>query len=81
MKIKLKLRKIKLNKALILVFSNTSILFRVKVDSLDFVTKIILFQQSKRNNKIIFFSKLLFIVKYIYKIYNKILVIIWTLRE
>ena len=66
--------KVAITTALILASSNISTLFRIKVDSLDFITEVVLFYQSKKDNKwysIVFFSKLLFIVEYNYNIYNK----------
>jgi len=37
--------------ASVLAFPNTSTLFRVEVDSSDFITEVVLFQQSKKDNK------------------------------
>ena len=66
--------KITITTASILAFSNTSILFRVGADSLDFATGVALSQQSKENNKqhlVMFFNKFLSAVEYNYKIHNK----------
>ena len=58
---------------------------RVKVNSLDFATRVVLSQQSKKDNKwhfIVFFNKSLSMVKCNLKFYNnKILTVIWALKE
>ena len=58
----------------VLVSPDTSVPFRVKVDSSDFETKIVLSQQSKEDNKwhpVAFFSKSIFIVEQNYEIHDK----------
>ena len=69
----------------ILVFPNISALFLIEVDSLSFVTRTVLSQESRFNNKwypVVLFSKSLPLVKYNYKIHNKeMLAIIQILEE
>jgi len=70
--------------ATVLASSDTSILFRVKVDSLNFATGV-LSQQFNEDDKwhlVMFFSKSLSAVEYNYKIHNKkMLVVIQALEE
>jgi len=69
----------------VLASSNTSALFRVEADSLNFATGVVLSQQSKEDRKchpVVFFSKLLSIVEYNHEIHDKkMLVVIWALKE
>lgn len=69
----------------VLASSNTFIPFRVEADSLDFITKVVLSQLSKEDNKwhsVTFFSKSLFMIECNYEIHNKeMLVVIWALEE
>ena len=68
-----------------LVSSNTTALFHIEANSLDFVTSLILPQELKVDSKyhpITFFSKSFFPVEYNHKIHNKeILMIIWAFKE
>ena len=72
--------KIVITTTLVLDLPNISVLFRIKVDSLDFAIEVVLSQQSKEDNKqysIELFNQLLSIVKCNYKIHDKkILVVI-----
>ena len=43
--------KLAITKTLVLVSPDTSILFRIEADSLDFATRIVLFQWSKEDSK------------------------------
>ena len=69
----------------ILVFLDTSALFWIKVDSLDFAIGTVLSQEFKKDSKqhlVAFFSKLLFLVEQNYEIYDKeMLAIIQALEE
>ena len=77
--------KIAITPTSILVSSNTSVLFQIEVNSLDFITGTVLSQKYKLNGKqylVVFFSKSLSLVEYNYKIYNKkILINIQALEE
>jgi len=66
--------KIAITSVSILAFSNTSILFYIYANSLNFAIKVVLSQISINDGKqylVMYFSKSLFLVKYNYKIYNK----------
>ena len=68
----------------ILISLDTTIFFHIKVNSLDLITRTILSQALKKDNKwhLLFFSKFLFSVEYNYEIYNKeILAVIHALEE
>jgi len=61
------LLKIIITSIFVLIFSNTSTLFQIEVDSLDFVIKAILSHISKKDDKyhlVAFFSKSFFSVEY-----------------
>jgi len=70
---------------LVLVSPHDSELFQIKVDSLDYATNTVLFQQSTKDCKwhpVAFYSKSLSPVEQNYKIHNKeMLAIIYTLEE
>jgi len=58
----------------ILVSSDISIQFYIKIDSLDFATNIVFLQESKEYDEwhlVAFFSKSFSPIEYNYKIYNK----------
>ena len=69
----------------VLVFLDDSLLFHVEVDSSDFATGTVLFQQSREDGKwhpIVFYSKSLNAMEYNYNLYNKeMLAIIYSFEE
>ena len=69
----------------VLASSNTSALFQIKIDSLDFATRVVLSQESKKDGKrylVVFFSKSFLPVEYNYEIYDiEMLAIIYTFKE
>jgi len=69
--------------AQILTLSDISAPFKVKADDSDFTMRVVLSQQSKKDNKwYLFFNKSLYTVKYNYEICDKnILAVIQALKE